>query len=220
MLGHVCCERGGRGGVPWYLHSYNGWILMPEQLSPPRAAVVAVAGGLRNRERLRCLHSASRCTPCAPAPVHTSQVAISATLSAHQFVHTRFIRRRSPSLRRCRHTSMCILDSYGWRQYINPLPAAVYPQILKAGSRPSLTTIKSVIRSKSKLSQIAVESRSRLRASSRVNYEGDEADGDEWLQAKDPVKPHDQVQPRPVFALIRNQLGKSLTVGSQRVRRA
>jgi len=68
-------------------------------------------------------------------------------------------------------------------------------EILKAGSRPSLTTIKSVIRSKSKLSQIAVESRSRLRASSRVNYgDGDgDGDGDEWLQAKDPVKPHDQL---------------------------
>ena len=101
-----------------------------------------------------------------------------------------YLLRSPPTHRVCEHTLTV------------PCPILLYrtlarfrAQILKAGSRPSLTTIKSVIRSKSKLSQIAVESRSRLRASSRVNYgDGDgDGDGDEWLQAKDPVKPHDQV---------------------------
>jgi len=66
----------------------------------------------------------------------------------------------------------------------------------KTNSRPSLTTIKSMIRSRSKMSQLAAESRSRLRQSSRVNFGGDGGgdDGEEWLQAKDPVKPDDQLE--------------------------
>jgi len=67
-------------------------------------------------------------------------------------------------------------------------------QVTKTNSRPSITTIKSMIRSRSKMSQLAAESRSRLRASSRVNFGGDDGgDGEEWLQAKDPVKPPDQL---------------------------
>lgn len=63
----------------------------------------------------------------------------------------------------------------------------------KTQSRPSITTIKSMIRSRSRMSQLAAESRSRLRASSRVNFGDDGGDGEEWLQAKDPVKPADQL---------------------------
>lgn len=64
----------------------------------------------------------------------------------------------------------------------------------KMSPRPSLTTVKSMIRSRSRMSALAQESRSRLRASSRVNFSEDANDGDEWLQAKDPVKPEDQLE--------------------------
>lgn len=55
------------------------------------------------------------------------------------------------------------------------------------------------------MSQLAAESRSRLRASSRVNFGGDDGgDGEEWLQAKDPVKPPDQV--RTLFSALLSSL--------------
>lgn len=44
------------------------------------------------------------------------------------------------------------------------------------------------------MSALAQESRSRLRASSRVNFQDDGGGEEEWLTAKDPVKPHDQLE--------------------------
>eukprot|EP00041_Stephanoeca_diplocostata_P024269 m.609812 g.609812 ORF g.609812 m.609812 type:complete len:731 (+) comp22491_c0_seq1:156-2348(+) len=59
------------------------------------------------------------------------------------------------------------------------------------GSRSSLLSAVSLIRSRSKIH--GGESRSRLRTGSRIGFDGGDGDGDEWLQAKDPQKPENQL---------------------------
>eukprot|EP00039_Didymoeca_costata_P008472 m.112689 g.112689 ORF g.112689 m.112689 type:complete len:733 (+) comp14097_c0_seq7:89-2287(+) len=61
---------------------------------------------------------------------------------------------------------------------------------LKAPSSKSLAPSRSVVRTKSKFS-VAADSRSRLRQASSIGFKDD--DGEEWLTAKDPIKPDDQL---------------------------
>lgn len=57
-------------------------------------------------------------------------------------------------------------------------------------SKSMLNAMSGLIRSRSRL---AGESRTRLKAGSRVGYQDGDGDGEEWLQAKDPVKPDNQL---------------------------
>ena len=53
------------------------------------------------------------------------------------------------------------------------------------------------------LLQLASDSRSKLRAASKMRMgDGDAEDAEQWLQAKDPVKPADQVRSRSIYTFL------------------
>lgn len=64
---------------------------------------------------------------------------------------------------------------------------------VKGVSSTSQSMVRSMIKSKSKVGGLQSLSRAALGRRSQANFDGG-GDEDEWLQAKDPVKPDDQLE--------------------------